>query len=241
MIDTVLLGSAASIGFVHTLLGVDHSLPFVALGRAQGWSLRRTLAVTFGCGVAHVLSSVLLGVIGIGLGFAIEDLVGIESARGDLVAYALIAFGLTYATWATVKALRGQSHTHAHVHADGSVHDHQHDHEREHLHAHEAPKPDGSGARQATFWTLFLIFAFGPCEALIPVLMAPAWTHNAAFVAAVVGLFGAVTLATMMGTVAAVWRGLDLAKLRRLGIERWANPVAGAVVASSGGLILLGL
>jgi len=233
--DSVLLGTAASIGLVHTLLGVDHSLPFVALGRAQGWSLKRTLAVTFGCGLAHVLSSVLIGAIGIGLGFAVDDLVGIESARGDLVAWALIAFGLTYAAWAAVKHIRGKRHQHAHVHADGNVHDHDHDHRREHLHAHNA------GVKKATFWTLFLIFAFGPCEALIPVLMAPAWAQDWTLVVGVISLFGAVTIATMVGTVAAVWRGLDMARLKRWGVEAWAEPLAGVVVAASGGLILLGL
>ena len=55
----VLLFSAASIGFVHTLIGIDHSLPFVVLGRARGWSLRKVWSITFLCGFGHVLSSVL--------------------------------------------------------------------------------------------------------------------------------------------------------------------------------------
>ena len=44
MIDvTVLITTAAYLAFLHTLVGVDHSLPFVVLGKARGWSLRRTL------------------------------------------------------------------------------------------------------------------------------------------------------------------------------------------------------
>lgn len=34
---TLLLGATASLAVVHALLGVDHALPFVALGRARGW------------------------------------------------------------------------------------------------------------------------------------------------------------------------------------------------------------
>ena len=232
--DPVLLGTAASVALVHTVLGVDHSLPFVVLGRAEGWTLRKTLAITAGCGLAHVASSVLLGAVGIGLGFAVEDLVGVEAARGGLVAWMLIAFGLTYAAWAVVRRVRGRSHEHPHVHADGTLHEHEHDHHREHLHAHRERR------RALTFWALFLIFAFGPCEALIPVLMAPAWTQDWTLVVGVVALFGAVTLLTMLASVAAIWRGLDVAALRRLGVERWAEPLAGCLVAASGALILLG-
>lgn len=233
--DGVLLGTAATVGFVHTVLGVDHSLPFVALGRAEGWSLRRTLAVTAGCGVAHVASSVVLGAIGIGLGYAVEDLSGIEAARGEFVAWMLIALGLAYTSWSLVRQARGSRHEHPHVHADGSLHTHEHDHQREHLHAHRERR------RVVAFWTLFLVFAFGPCEALIPVLMAPAWAHRWSLVVGVVLLFGAVTVVTMIGTVALVWRGLDVAALGRLGVQRWGEPLAGFVIAASGGLILLGL
>jgi nickel/cobalt exporter len=233
---SILLGTAASIGFVHTVLGIDHSLPFVALGRAQRWTLRKTLAVTAACGVAHVLSSVVIGAVGIGAGVALERMELIESARGDLVAWLLITFGLTYAAWAVVRRIRGVEHHHAHAHLDGTLHDHDHDHRREHLHAHaEARK------RAVTFWSLFLIFAFGPCEALIPVLMAPAWTQSWALAGAVVGVFGLVTLTTMLATVTVVWRGLNLAAIRTFRVERWADSLAGLLVAASGGLILLGL
>ena len=43
---TLLLVTAASIGVVHTLLGPDHYLPFVAMAKARGWSLARTLRIT---------------------------------------------------------------------------------------------------------------------------------------------------------------------------------------------------
>ena len=42
----LLVLTAASIGFVHTLLGPDHYLPFVAMGAARRWSTRKTLWIT---------------------------------------------------------------------------------------------------------------------------------------------------------------------------------------------------
>ena len=67
---SALLWAAASLAVVHTLLGIDHSLPLAALGRARGWALGRTLLVTGVCGAGHVASSVVLGAAGVGLGVA---------------------------------------------------------------------------------------------------------------------------------------------------------------------------
>lgn len=233
---TLLLGTAASIGFVHTLLGIDHSLPFVVLGKAQGWSLKKTLTITGLCGIGHVASSVVLGAVGIGAGVALERLELIESSRGDLAAWLLIAFGLTYASWAGIRALRGRTHAHAHAHHDGTLHDHEHDHHREHLHAHAKQQK-----AFLTFWTLFVIFAFGPCEALIPILMAPAWAQDWTLMIGVVALFSSVTVATMLGSVTALYKGVSLQAWRRLKLEKWADSLAGLIVAASGGLILAGL
>ena len=57
----ILLVTAASIAFLHTLLGPDHYVVFTAMGKARSWSLARTLRITFLCGLGHVLSSVLIG------------------------------------------------------------------------------------------------------------------------------------------------------------------------------------
>ena len=42
----VLMFTAAAIGCAHTLLGPDHYLPFVMMGRARNWTLSRTLSLT---------------------------------------------------------------------------------------------------------------------------------------------------------------------------------------------------
>jgi sulfite exporter TauE/SafE len=85
--------TAVTIGFFHTLLGPDHYLPFIVLSQAKKWSLRKTMVITFLCGVGHVLSSVILGLIGIAVGISVGKLVSIESFRGNIAAWLFIAFG----------------------------------------------------------------------------------------------------------------------------------------------------
>lgn len=253
---TLLLMTAASIGFVHTLLGPDHYLPFVALSKARGWSVSRTSAITAACGVGHVLSSILIGAVGIAAGAAVERLVGIEAWRGDVAAWLLFGFGLAYLAWGIKRALRGESHSHAHVHADGTRHTHSHDHRlAPHVHPHAAtavaegqgsvsytPVKPGRVAALATPWTLFIIFVFGPCEPLIPVLMYPAAHANWLAVAAVCLAFGLATLATMLSVVLLLRRGLDALGTRAHGMERWSHAIAGATLsACAAAIIFLGL
>ena len=93
---SVLLIAAASIGFFHTLFGPDHYLPFIVLSKSGNWSLPKTTLITFLCGMGNVLSSVLLGIIGVTFGMAVTKLEALESFHGNLAAWALIAFGLVY-------------------------------------------------------------------------------------------------------------------------------------------------
>jgi nickel/cobalt transporter (NicO) family protein len=236
----ILLSTAVGIAFVHTLIGVDHTLPFVVLAKAQRWTMKRLVAIITLCGVGHVLSSIALGAIGIGAGVALERLEWIEGFRGEWAAWLLITFGLVYAIWGTVRRFRGKRHSHWHAHFDGLEHDHDHDHNGQHLHPHsEAPKMQ---RRLVTFWTLFIIFAFGPCEPLIPLLMAPAWAHNWAAVVGVASLFAVVTVGTMVLVAALAYRGLQSKVMERLPLERWADALAGLAIAASGGAIkLLGI
>lgn len=94
---TALALSAVSIGALHSL-APDHWLPFATLARARGWSRGRTARLTLACGVGHVTVTVLLGLLGLGLGVELASAFGsrLESVAGVV----LIAFGLTYAAWA---------------------------------------------------------------------------------------------------------------------------------------------
>ncbi len=222
--ETSLHAAAVSVALLHTLVGVDHYLPFVVIGRARRWSRTKLASVTALCGLGHVIGSIALGLVGIGLGTAVGSLEWVESLRGELAAWSLIAFGLAYAAWGLNRLRRDHAHTHAHTHADGTVHTHHHDHHSAHAHAHTAAGP--------ALGSLFLIFVLGPCEPLIPVLMAPAFQQDLALVLQVAGLFAVTTIATMVGAALVASAGLQLAPLGRL--ERYSHVGAGAVIASSG-------
>lgn len=232
----VLAATAASLGFVHTVIGPDHYLPFIVIGRARRWSLRKILAVSFLAGLGHILSSVVLGFLGIALGVAVTRLENVESARGEVAAWLLIGFGLAYFLWGLRSAWKKSPHEHKHVHGAGEAgHAHVHTHEGAHVHLH----PD-TEKKNITPWVLFTIFVFGPCEPLIPLLMYPAAKHSTAGVVLVTVAFGLTTIGTMLVMIAAVSYGASLVKLGR--VERYAHALAGAMILVSGlAVMLLGL
>jgi ABC-type nickel/cobalt efflux system permease component RcnA len=242
--------AAVSIGFLHTLLGPDHYVPFVAMSRAGGWSFRKTLVVTLLCGVAHVGSSVLLGFVGLALGLILQ-METIEEHRGNVAGWLLIGFGLAYSVWGLLHALRSRAHTHLHSHTDGTIHAHEHGHFGGHLHPHgeqaasEAAAAGGASATKRdrsasiTPWVLFTIFAFGPCEPLIPLLIYPAAKADLWSVACVTALFALTTLATMTSMVFLVSAGTSVLRFDKLG--RYSHALAGLVLLSCGLAVKAGL
>lgn len=222
----VLAGTAVTIGFIHTLIGPDHYLPFIVMGEARAWSIRKTMFITFLCGVGHVLSSVVVGLIGIAAGLSLSRLEIFESFRGNIAAWLLIAFGLIYMLISLRRLYRKKRHVHQHHHTEGLTHEHEHDHFSGHSHIHVGDR------KNMTPWILFLIFVLGPCEPLIPILMYPAAANNISGVILVSLLFSAVTIATMMTVVLTFRLGLSRINLKPL--EQYVNVIAGATIAVSG-------
>lgn len=218
--------TAVSLGFFHTLLGPDHYLPFIVLSEAKKWSTRKTMVITFLCGLGHVLSSVVLGLVGIIVGISVNRLVEVESFRGSIAGWLFIAFGLVYMIISIRNLYRKKTHTHSHFHLGGDKHSHEHDHMKEHVHIHE------TDVVKTTPWILFLIFIFGPCEPLIPVLMYPAAENNIPGAILVSILFSVVTIATMMSIVLAFKLGFSKINLKPL--EKYSNLIAGAMIFFSG-------
>ena len=231
----ILLISAASIGFFHTLLGPDHYLPFILLSKSRGWTTVKTMFVTVLCGLGHVGGSIVLGLLGIFFGWSLNNIEIFESSRGNVAAWLLIIFGGTYLVWGLYKAYRNKPHTHWHKHVDGSVHRHLHDHSGEHKHIHENAK-----GKSITPWILFIIFVFGPCEPLIPILIFPASEGSLIGLILVITAFSLSTILTMTGIVYLSVSGLKLVQLGKL--ERFSHAIAGAFIFLSGiGIQFLGL
>ncbi len=224
----ILLVTAASIGFIHTIIGPDHYLPFIMLAKASKWSRSKTIIITVISGMGHVLSSVVIGLIGIAFGIALSKLEMFESFRGNIAAYMLIAFGLIYTLYGIRKAIRGKPHIHSHVHYDGDLHTHDHSHNsHEHFHPHEE-----RDASKIKFWTIFAIFVLGPCEPLIPILMYPAAKSSILGMILVTVVFGIVTIGTMLTIVMLSLKGINMLPLGKL--EKYMDAIAGVVILISG-------
>ena len=228
---TALTITAASLAFVHTILGPDHYLPFIVMSRARKWTIYKTSWVTLLSGFGHVISSILLGTIGIGVGIALNKLEFMESVRGDLAAWLFVAFGLVYMAWGFYRAIKNKPHKHIHHHGNGTMHVHEHSHQEEHDHTHK---------NNITPWILFTIFFLGPCEPLIPLLMYPAAKSSSWGVAQVSIVFGLVTMLTMLGLVLLASYGLKFVRLGKM--ERFTHAIAGATILLSGiAILFLGL
>jgi nickel/cobalt transporter (NicO) family protein len=222
----LLAGTAASIGFIHTIIGPDHYLPFIMMAKARNWTRTRTLIITLICGIGHVLGSVLLGVVGIAFGIALQQLEIIEGVRGDIAAWALISFGILYALWGLRRAWKNEAHVHEHAHDDGTIHAHTH------VHVFGSAAHSVIHHKETTFWALLVVFVLGPCEPLIPILMYPAATHSVTGMLLIASVFGVVTIVTMLGLVLLVSAGIERIPLR--GLIRYTHAIAGGTIALSG-------
>lgn len=221
-----LCGTAAVLGITHTLLGPDHYLPFIVMSKAWRWSKAKLAAVTVLCGLAHVLSSAAIGMVGVALGVALGRMEGLESLRGGITGWLFLGFGLAYFVWGVRRAMKDAPHSHGHSHSDGSMHDHDHGHHQEHCHVH------AEGVPNMTPWILFTLFVFGPCEPLIPVLMVPASRSSVLGLIAVTAVFSAATIGTMLAVVLSADYGFSRLPFGRL--ERYSHALAGLTLLLCG-------
>lgn len=232
----VLCGTAATIAFVHTLMGPDHYLPFVAMAKSRDWSVAKAMRTTLMCGAGHIVGSVVLGFVGIYASIQLGALEMIEGFRGDIAAWALVSVGLVWMAWGLRKGYRKHEHTHWHHH--GEVHHcHDHNHASEHAHAHGVEE---GGKSAFTGWAIFIVFVLGPCEPLIPILMFPAAKESMMGMLAVTSVFAVVTVLTMLGAVAlSVW---GLKSIRLPAVERYSEAIAGCTIMMCGlSIAVLGL
>jgi len=230
----VLVLSAATLGVIHTLLGPDHYIPFIVLSKARKWTRTRTMWITFISGVGHVSGSVILGLIGIAMGISLHRVEAIEASRGAVVGWMVIAFGLLYTAYGIYKYIRRG----AHFHLPSFMRPKSIRHRDLHLGDRELEREDDGG--RLTPWILFLIFVFGPCEVLIPMLVYPAAEHSTIGIILVALVFGIATVGTMMLVVLLGYRGISMVKFK--GREHQLHLYAGLVILLAGvGMQFLGL
>jgi sulfite exporter TauE/SafE len=177
--------------------------------------------------------SVIIGIIGIGLGISLTKLEIIESQRGNLVSWMLIAFGLIYSLYGVNKYLKKGSHFHLpHFLVPKKVRNMAHFSEKE-------TDDNAESMTKITPWILFLIFIFGPCEVLIPLLIFPAAQFNTLGIVAVSLVFGSTTILTMLLAVYLGQKGTAFVKFKNG--EKYFHIIAGIVILISGiGIQFLG-
>ncbi|MEW5806230.1 MAG: hypothetical protein AB1756_02605 [Acidobacteriota bacterium] len=191
----ILIFSALSTAVFHTLIP-DHWLPFVLIGRARNWSIRRTIFISGLSACLHIFLSLLLGLLGmvIGLGTSMAAGETLEKISGIL----LILFGAIYAYWAFRKG--------GHFHIGGEmVHVRKH-----HREAPDAPHPGRdtlhwhkdyaliTGELEKSDLYLAMIIGLNPCIIIFPILFAAA-SYGPVIVSTVIVLYSVSTFLMMMG------------------------------------------
>ncbi|VFR02971.1 unnamed protein product [Cuscuta campestris] len=105
--DLSTIGGIATVSLLHSFIPT-HWLPFSIVGRAQKWTLSRTLIVTALGAVLHVLSTSLLGVTAI----TISNTIAGEETVHKLASLLLIVLGGSYAIFFLTGKGGGHSHSH---------------------------------------------------------------------------------------------------------------------------------
>jgi nickel/cobalt transporter (NicO) family protein len=232
-----LVTASFGVAFFHAALPT-HWLPFVLVGRAQGWKMGKTLSITALAGGGHVLFTVLLGALVVGAGVAVNR--WMESVFPWIVGGVLVAFGLYYLR----RHARGEAHGHHHSHHPHGSHAADHAHHHDHHHPHEHPpkisNAEAGGLRgdRAAVLGLLATLTFSPCEGFLPVFAAGSrhgW-HGYLWLSTVLAL------ATWLGMLAFTWltlNGLERGKSELL--ERYQNAIVGALLLAIGIGSMLGL
>lgn len=212
MSDALFLSIVATgfaVAFFHAALPT-HWLPFVLVGRAQGWSVRRIALVTALAGLGHVAFTVVLGALVAGAGVVLEDQLG--AVAPYVAAGLLFALGtfylLRHAT--SARRLAGPAGTLA--------------------------EPRRYASDKAAIGALVLMLTISPCEAFLPVYLSAAPYGWAAF-ALLSLVLAAATAAGMTIFTAAFLLGAERLKLRTL--ERYDSLILGGVLCLLGLAVLL--
>lgn len=163
----VLIFSSLSTAIFHTLIP-DHWLPFVLIGRAREWSVKKTAMISGFSAFLHVSLSLVLGLSAVLIGLGTARAIGetLEKVGGIL----LILFGLFYALWSYRKG--------GHFHIGGRrIHKHE---------ISENEKRPESSETSKTHWHLdegiirkgldkgdlylALIIGLNPCVLIFPIM-----------------------------------------------------------------------
>jgi nickel/cobalt exporter len=205
-----LLGTAAIAAAAHALLP-DHWLPYILSARARGMSTKQTVAMTAAGAVAHLVSTVIVGLLFSFAGTVVAT--NVSAGLKRIVGFVVIGLGV-YFLFKGWSKYRGR-------HQDQDNHTQQ---EETHKHCH-------SHVTAGSTYGLGVILGARPCLEAIPIFLA-ASTRGVFSSLAAIGTWVITTLLAMVGIVWLSLRGLETARFAWF--ERNSEIIAGIVIISVG-------
>ena len=192
-------------------------------------------------GIAHVLVSLILGAVIVGIGLQFRS--SVQDAQNAIIGSLLIATGVGF----LVVELTGRGHRH--LHEDG--HDHEHGHGPGHAGGGDSAggrvSAGGDGgahprSRSGLSSLAAIMVPFGaaasPDLTILPVFVAATAAGTGAAVGSLM-VFAAVTIVTIVGlTLFATAGGYQV---RGQWLDRWGNLFTAAVLVAIGALVLAGV
>ena len=230
-----LFAAAAGVGFGHAVLP-DHWVPLAVLGRARRYPLAKIARLSSLAGVAHVLLSIVLGAVIIGVGLQFRS--SVSHAQDTIIGSLLIATGVGFGVLQATGRGHHHDHDHDHPHQGGHSDGHGHAHPHGHGHRHSHADPDaGRGIGRLAAVMVPFGAAASPDLTILPVFLA-ATTAGAATAVGSVVIFGAVTIGTIVGLTLGAAKGSY--QIKGDWLDRWGNAVTAVVLVLIGALVLSG-
>jgi len=203
-----LLGTALVAALAHALLP-DHWLPYVLSAKARGMSAKQTMAMTAAGAVAHLVSTVIVGLLFTLAGSAVAA--NVSTGLERIVGFIVIGLGAYF-------VFKGWSKYHGHHH-----HNHMDEGDNHgHCHSHKAT---------GSTYGLGVLLGARPCVEAIPIFLA-ASTRGVFSSLAAIGTWVIATLLAMVGIVWLSLRGLETARFAWF--ERNSEIIAGIVIIAVG-------
>ncbi|WP_438851298.1 hypothetical protein [Brevundimonas nasdae] len=198
-----LLGGGFVAAFLHAALPT-HWLPFVLVGRAQRWGAGRTLSAVVAAGLAHIVTTAVVGGLIVAAGLALDQ--WISGLLPHLSAVLLFLFGAFYLARAMLKRP---------VTAGGPALD----------------SPEPAVSNRAAFLGLVMLMALSPGEVLLPIYLSSA-SEGIAALSLLTVVFALGTVAGMAVFTSLASAGASILRLERW--ARYEGAVLGLALITLG-------
>ncbi|GAA0203154.1 threonine/homoserine/homoserine lactone efflux protein [Brevundimonas nasdae] len=198
-----LLGGGFVAAFLHAALPT-HWLPFVLVGRAQRWGTGRTLSAVVAAGLAHIVTTAIVGGLIVAAGLALDQ--WISGLLPHLSAVLLFLFGAFYLARAMLKRP---------VTAGGPALD----------------SPEPAVSNRAAFLGLVMLMALSPGEVLLPIYLSSA-SEGIAALSLLTVVFALGTVAGMAVFTSLASAGASILRLERW--ARYEGAVLGLALITLG-------